>query len=239
MKKFKDKARVLAIPDLHLPFAHPDAIEFLTHIKKKYSPDVVVCLGDELDMSAMSQHDHDPDGLSAGDELREGIKAIQPYYDLFPHTFVCTSNHTARPFRRAYKFGIPKAYIKSYHEFMEAPKGWVWNDSWEVDGVVYEHGEGFTGAQAALKAALANMESTVIGHVHSHAGIAYSANEKHLVFGFNVGCLIDKSKYAFAYGKVFKSKPIIGAGMIDKGIPQFIPMLLDKTGRWVYRKGKK
>lgn len=236
--KSLSKPRVLVIPDLHLPFAHADTVEFLAHLKKLHSPDAVVCLGDELDMSAMSQHDHDPDGMSAGDELREGIKAIQPYYDLFPNVMVCTSNHTARPFRRAYKFGIPRAYLRSYHEFMQAPKGWQWADSWEIDKIIYEHGEGFSGPQGALKAALANCQSTVVGHLHSWAGIAYSANEKHLIFGFNAGCLIDKSKYAFAYGKIFKAKPIIGAGIIDRGVPSFIPMLLGADGRWIHRKRK-
>lgn len=228
--------RVLIIPDMHAPFQHPDTVEFLKHLKKIYSPDVSVCLGDELDQHMLSNWESDPDGLSAGDELNRGVEALQPIYELFPNMLVCTSNHGSRPFRRAHKFGIPKAYIRDYSEFMRSPQGWVWKDNFEIDGVIYEHGEGFTGAQAALKAALANMQSTVIGHVHSHAGIAFSANEKHLIFGFNVGCLIDGKAYAFAYGKFHKSKPIIGAGVVDKGIPRFIPMLLGKDGRWVARR---
>lgn len=228
----KGKKRVLVIPDLHIPFDHPDAFDFLTWLKDKYKPTDVVCLGDEVDMHAMSDYDHDPDGMSAGDELMASLGVLQKYYKLFPKVKVCTSNHTARPFRRAHKFGIPKAYLKSYAEFLDAPKGWVWADHWEVDGVRYEHGEGLSGSQGALKGALANMQSTVIGHIHSHAGILYSANEKHLIYGFNVGSLLDRHKYAFSYGRVMKSKPIIGAGIVDRGIPTFIPMLV-KGGRWI------
>lgn len=231
----KGDHRVLAIPDLHVPFEHRDALAFLKWVSKKYSPDTIVCLGDELDMHAMGDWDHDPDGLSAGDELTLGLERLRGYYDLFPHVLVCTSNHTSRPFRRAFKYGIPKAYLKDYSDFLKAPKGWEWADNHEIDGVTYEHGEGFTGAAGALKAALANMAPTVIGHVHSHAGIQFSANDKHLIYGFNVGCLVDRHAYTFAYGKKIKSKPILGCGIIDRSIPKFIPMLLDSQGRWVGR----
>lgn len=224
---------VLAISDLQIPFEHKDALEFLKWVKGKYKPTKVVNIGDEVDMHALSDYDHDPDGYSAGHELEKSIERLQEYYKLFPQTLVCTSNHTARPFRRAHKFGIPRAYLRDYAEFLKAPKGWVWSDKHEIDGVAYEHGEGQSGPLGALKAALANMQPTVIGHLHSHAGIQYSANSKHLIYGFNVGCLIDVNSYAFAYGKKLTQKPIIGVGIITKGIPQYVPMLLDKHGRWV------
>ena len=227
------KLTILAIPDLHCPFNHKDAFDFLQAIKKRYKPDEVVCLGDELDAHALSDYTTDPDGYSAGQELEAGMVEMRKLYKIFPDVKVCTSNHGARPFRKAYKHGIPRAYLRDYKEFMDAPKGWVWRDSWEIDGVIFEHGEGFSGAQGALKSALANMQSTVIGHLHSFAGIQWSANPKHLIFGFNAGCLIDRDSYAFAYGAKMKSKPILGCGIISKGVPTFIPMLLNMKGDWV------
>lgn len=231
----KGKHVVLAISDLQIPFEHRDSLEFLRWVKGKYKPTKVVNIGDEVDMHALSDYDHNPDGYSAGHELEKSIETLQDYYKLFPNTLVCTSNHTARPFRRAQKFGIPKAYLRDYKEFLKAPKGWSWADNHEIDGVRYEHGEGQSGPLGALKAALTNMQPTVIGHLHSHAGIMYSANAKHLIYGFNVGCLIDTSAYAFEYGKRLSQKPIIGVGIIDKGLPQYVPMLLDKHARWVGR----
>lgn len=231
----KGKYTVLAIPDMHLPFQHPDTLEFLKWVKNKYSPQVVVCLGDEVDFHALSDYDSDPDGYSPGHELNKAIDHLQDYYKLFPTVKVCTSNHTARPFKRAYKSGIPRAFIRNYVEFLKAPAGWRWADQHEVDGIFYEHGEGQSGNQGAIKAAVANMNSTVIGHLHSDAGIQYLANDKHLIYGFNVGCLLDRHAYAAAYGKHMKKKPILGCGIINKGIPVFIPMLLNKSGRWVGR----
>lgn len=227
------KHTVLVIPDTQFPFGHPDTFAFLKAVDAKYKPNEFVHIGDEVDLHALSNFEHDPDGYSAGHELKAALKDMHKLYKMFPNMKVCTSNHTARPFRKAYKHGIPRAFLKDYHEFMEAPKGWEWAEKWEIDGVIYEHGEGQTGVNGAIKAALGNMQSTVIGHLHAFAGIQWSANPRHLIFGFNVGCLIDNKAYAFAYGKTFKNKPIIGCGVVIKGIPVFVPMLLNKRGRWV------
>jgi len=222
----------LVISDLHCPFQHPDAFAFLTAVKKKYSPTSVVCIGDETDMHAMSDYDHSPDGYSPGDELKAALQEMKKLYRIFPEVKSCISNHTARPFRRAEKFGIPRAFLRSYKEFLEAPAGWEWADRWEIGGVVYEHGEGVSGAQGHLKAATQNMQNTVIGHIHTGAGIAYSANSKHLIFGMNVGWLGDKDRYAFAYGKTNRAKPVVSTGLVQNGIPILIPMQLKKGGRW-------
>jgi len=223
---------VLAIPDLHMPFQHRDAFEFLAQVKRKYRPDIIINLGDEVDHHALSDHDHDVDGHSAGDEFQMALEEMSHLYAMFPSCGVAVSNHGLRPFRRAYRYGLPKAFLRDYHEFMQAPPGWRWEDSFTVDGVVYEHGMGMSGPGGALKAALANMASTVIGHLHSWAGIAFSANQKCLVWGMNAGCLLDRDRYAFAYGRIHKSKPILGCGIIRDAVPTYIPMILNRSGRW-------
>lgn len=224
---------VLAIPDLHLPHQHQDSIPFLKAVKEQFKPDIVCCLGDFEDWNSISMHDHDPDGLSPGQELQLLRAEAQAYFKLFPKVFMCTSNHGSLPFRRAFKYGLPKDLLRGYREILGAPKGWVWADYWEFDGVIYEHGDPFSGRNGALSAAEQNMQSTTIGHIHAFAGIQYSANSKHLIFGFNVGCLINRDAYAFAYAKKIKRKPILGCGIIKHGVPTFIPMLLNKDGRWI------
>lgn len=233
MKLQQNKNTVLVIPDMHHPFAHPDTVAFLKAVKERYKPNKVVCLGDEVDMHAMSFHTHDPDGYGPGKEHERALEALQPIYKMFPKVMVCISNHTARPFRRAVQFGIPKTFLREYKEFMEAPKGWEWANQWEIDNILYIHGEGYSGKNAALTAAQTNMQSTVIGHIHSFAGINYVANKRFLIFGLNAGCLINVDAYAFAYAKNARNKPIIGCAVVDKGIPMFIPMVLKKGGRWV------
>lgn len=233
MPSAKSKIVTLAIGDMHHPFAHPDTLPFLQAIRKKYKPTDIVCMGDEVDQASLSQYDKDPDGLSPGAELALAIERLQPFYKEFPVLKVCESNHTVRVYKQAFRAGIPEAFLKSYREWLQAPKGWQWSARWEVGGVLFEHGEPGTGPLAAVKAAQSNMQSTVIGHVHSYAGISQVANFRDKVFGMNVGCLIGVDAYAFKYMKLNRSKPILAAGIIDDGEPQLIHMKLDKHQRWV------
>lgn len=205
---------VLVIPDTHFPFHHEKTILFLKALKKEYRPDIIVHLGDEVDAHALGKWDSDPDGMSAGFELRAALEQLKELYDIFPKVAVCESNHGKRPFRKAFESGIPRAYMRAYREFMEAPSGWEWRDVWDLNNVIYLHGEGYTGRDGAIKAALNNRKSTVIGHIHSWGGIQYSAVQSGLIFGLNSGCLIDHDAYAFKYAKNYPHKATMGASIV-------------------------
>lgn len=226
---------VMGIGDLQYPFAHSDHMDFLYAVKRRYHPDVIVCIGDEVDFHALSDYDHSPTGMSAGEELTAARKDLGGLYELFPVVKSCISNHTSRPYRRAEKFGIPEDFIKGYRELLAAPRGWEWAQSWKIDDVMYFHGEGLSGKMAHLRAAERLMQSVVMGHLHTNAGIEYSANPFKLIFGFALGCLVDQDKYAFAYARHNIAKPILGCGIVDHGIPMFIPMRLRKDGSWTGR----
>jgi hypothetical protein len=122
--------------------------------------------------------------------------------------------------------GLPERSFKPFREIWGLPKGWKDAFNWEIDGVRFQHGTGYLGDTAHMKAAYNNRQSTCIGHTHSAGAIGYIANEKDCVFGMNVGCGIDRDMYAFKYGKDFRKKPILGVGVItDAGrFAQFFPM---------------
>jgi hypothetical protein len=223
---------VMHLPDLHCPFMHEDAPAFIQACIEKYKPTVTVLAGDELDQHAISAHDADPNGYSPGHELTAGLKQLEQIYALFKEALVCESNHGQRPFKRAYKAGLPSQYLKTYAEFMNAPQGWVWADEFELDGVVYTHGEGATGQNGALNLAIRQGKSQAVGHWHGNAGASYFYNGTTLLFGLYSGCLIDAQAYAFRYGKHAKQKPILGLSIITGGVPMFVPMVLDKDKRW-------
>ena len=226
--------RVLVIPDLHIPFEHKSALSFLKLVRLKYQTDTTVCVGDEVDMHALSRYVSDPDGFSAGHEYKAAMSKLKKWYAAFPKVLVCSSNHTSRPYRKAFDAGIPKEFIKSYQALLGAPSGWKWADSWEVDGVRYEHGEGFSGMLAHRHIAIARMQSTVIGHVHSNAGVAHVATTKNKgVYGMNAGCLIDQTQYAFAYAKHARTKGSLGCGVVLGGVPYWVPMVVDSKGNWI------
>jgi hypothetical protein len=228
----KGASNVLVISDMQVPFEHRDAYRFLCEVDSEYECDTYVCIGDEVDQHALSTFDPHPEADGPGVELRKSIRKMQRYYERFPDMMVCHSNHTRRVYKKLAFANIPKAYFKEVAEWMEAPEGWVWENEFVIDGVRYEHGDAHGGEYAAKHACKTNRQSTVIGHHHSHAGIAWTANHTDAIFGMNVGCLIDNNALAFTYGRMFKFKPTLGCGVVIKGIPQFIPMKTTKAGRW-------
>ena len=95
---------------------------FLKLLKKKYNPDKIIHIGDELDKHAMSFHDSDPDLPSAGDELKMSLPMIKELEKLFPQMDLMDSNHGSLVYRRALKHGIPKAYLKTIMNFYKLEK---------------------------------------------------------------------------------------------------------------------
>jgi len=218
-------SRVLHISDLHLPFTHPDALKFCKKLYKQWKCNKVVFAGDIIDHHAISFHESDPDGMSAGDELKLSRKMIKPWYKAFPKAHVTIGNHDALTTRQAKANGIPTFMMRSLSEIYETPK-WNWVLDVEIDNVLYFHGKGY-GKNAALNSALMERRSIAQGHAHSFAGVQYSTSTVDRIFGLNSGCLIDIERYAFAYSKNFSVRPVLGSSVIIDGVlPIFIPMEL-------------
>ena len=120
---------------------------------------------------------------------------------------------------------------------MGLSKGWKFSDEVVIDGIAYMHGDqqGAGGQQAAINRVKLRGRSVVAGHLHTQACIVYHATKEALMFGMQVGCLIDHKELAFAYAKNALRKPILSVGIVDKGIPMIIPMLLDEKGNWIGR----
>lgn len=232
--KIKEQNNViLCISDMHQPYAHPDNTEFLRAIKKKYKPDTVVCLGDEIDQHAMSFHPSDSDLPSAGYELKLAIEKMQPIYELFPTMHVVSSNHGDMVYRKGKFHGIPRKYLRDYGEVLDAPEGWTWTKDLVLPmnnghSVYFHHGLNKDG----LKVALGMGMCVVQGHYHTEFNIKYASSPEKLFWSMQVGCSIDDDALAFEYNKTTMGRPIIGHGIIINGQPKLLPMVLNPGGRW-------
>lgn len=227
VNKNYDPNNVLAIADTHFPFVRKGYLEHCLDIQEKYKCGTVVLIGDEVDNCAISQWEKDPDGFSAGTEAELAQAMMKEWYKAFPNVKVCIGNHTSRPFRLARANGMPKKFVKSYEEAWEAPKGWQWAENWEIDGVLYTHGTGFSGANAAIRIATRYRQNVVIGHIHSEAGIQYNASKIDLIWGMQLGGAIDDNSYAAYYAKDQLKKSIVGCGVVIGGaLPIYEPMRL-------------
>ena len=230
----ENNSRVLFISDMHIPYHHKDTLKFLTHLKKKYNPTRVICLGDELDKHALSYHDHDPDLPSAGDELRRSIPVIQKLYELFPKMDIIESNHGSLVWRKAKTSGIPKHYIKSYNEVLGVGDGWKWSFDLTItlpDGkkCYIHHGKSSDVLNLSQQMGMCAIQ----GHYHETFKIHYWGNPTGLYWGMQCGCLVDDSALAFNYNNVNIKRPIIGTGLVINSQPVLEPMVIDNKGDWI------
>lgn len=226
-------SRVLVIGDMHVPYNHPDTVKFLRAIKRKFKPDRVIQIGDEVDYHAISFHDHDPDLDSPGKELIASIRALQPIYKLFPCVDVIESNHGSLVYRKAKAAGLPRHVFKNYREMIEAPNGWNWHFDLTIrlsDGNLcyFHHGK----TADPLKLSQSMGMSAVSGHFHERFSINYWGNSLGLYFQAFTGCLVDDNSLAMTYNNTNLKRPVIGSIIIIKGHPRLLPMVLNKKGRW-------
>lgn len=211
IKKSKSGKNVLVIGDLHEPFCLDGYLEHCIETYNKYKCNEVVFIGDVIDLHASSYHETNPDGYSAGEELRLAIQRISKWYNTFPKATVIIGNHDRIIMRKAQTAGLSKMWIKDYAEVLGTP-GWNFTDSIEIDNVLYIHGEGGT-ARARVRR---DLQSIVQGHLHSQAYIDWCVGAKFKLFGAQVGCGIDHRSYAMAYGKE-GPKPAIACMVVLNG----------------------
>ena len=221
--------RVLVIPDTHAPCMHSDAIDFLRQSYRDWQCDRVVHIGDVIDWYCINYHEKDLQSLQFNSEFSVAFKQVKALEKAFPELEVLTGNHDALPHRKASTAGLPGNVIRGNNEIWETPK-WKWHTRYfkkVIDGVVYMHGDnGKGGKTPALLNAIDLFQSVVAGHHHGSAGVYYHANPSKLVFGMNVGCLIDVNHAQMSYGIKFNKKPILGCGIvIDGKYAYFEPMV--------------
>ena len=237
MKKTKGHT-VIAIGDIQFPFQHEDMIPFLRAVIKKYKPDTMVQIGDLADQYFANAWGKSTKAKAARDEFELFLDQLHndflPLFKKMDKTIII-GNHDERIFKRADEAGIPDFVLKSMKDLYELPNDVDLVYDKVIDGVTYVHGHTTkcTSANATEILTYEYETPVVYGHFHSSAGINYLANKRRLVWGFNLGCLIDNNAYAFQYGRSYKNKPILGVGLVINGQPIYIPMIIGANHRWI------
>jgi metallophosphoesterase superfamily enzyme len=212
-RKYHPDRRVLIIGDPHVPFGLAGYFDWTKTIADKYQVTDIVCIGDLVDLHASSFHESDPDGMSAGDELKAIREPILKLATYFPNMKVCNGNHDSIPNRKAFSSGLSKRWIKSIKEILLEDglpvEGWEFAEDFVIDNVMYTHGTGRKARSRGQK----DIISIVQGHYHSEGYIEHYVGIKTHIFTMQVGCGIDRKSYAMAYGKHF-DKPHISCGVI-------------------------
>ncbi len=223
-------SRVLVIGDTHCPGMREDYPDFLKSIYDKWGCNRVVHIGDLIDCHALSFHGKDPNLPAVKGEFKRARNQIAQLYSYFPKVDWLLGNHCALAARRASDAGLPDDILRPAAEYWGVP-GWTVHPRFhrfEIDGVIYSHGEtGTGGLYAAISQSKANFQSVVIGHFHQAGGVWWTANYGHRVFGMSVGTGMDWKLLQFSYGHKFANKPVLGCGVVIEGTQAYFePMPL-------------
>lgn len=197
----------------HLPFNHPEYLDFLLKVKEQYNCATIVCLGDFIDNAACSRHDPQPDGPSHSHEFTLTTKEIPKWVEAFPNMYYILGNHDSRPNMKANRNGISTPWMKSLREVFNLPVTWKISYKLEIDGIIGTHGDKYSGIYHAWNLAQKYRSCTVAGHVHSNLFVHWGSSQTSTIFGMNVGCGADEESIAMHYGKDYVMRPILGCGV--------------------------
>lgn len=221
--------RVLFISDTHIPYSVQGYLEFLSDLKDRFRPEIVIHIGDEIDYHAISFHDSISELFSAGHELDKSIIEVQEgLHRLFPKMYLLESNHGSLIFRKLKHHGVPIRVIRPLPDLYETPL-WSWHEHilLRTDrGKVYCcHGK--SGAYGRMVKELGT--SVVQGHFHTKFEITYHRSILGNRFSMYVGCLADRESMAMSYARNNLPDFINGTGGIKStGEPVLFPFRVPK-----------
>ena len=225
---------------IHLPFEHPDALDWLASLKKKYLFERVVMMGDLYDWGGLNKFMKNPNMPSPIAEYERTKEVRARLFDMFPVVDMIYGNHDIRPYARAGEAFLPDLLVRPIDEVMGLPEGWKRHGSMleakhkKLGDILIMHGD------KLHKDAVVNAKSCgrhfVMADRHTMCKAAWVETilgEKR--FGINTGCLIDADREAFAYSRGRMMRPIVAVGAIIDNSPVNLVMPMDKEYRWVDR----
>jgi len=130
-----ERGNTLVISDMHLPYQHRDALDFLEALNEHYQFERILNVGDLYDHHRGSYHESEIDAHSEGKEFELAMEYANLLQDIFPDMIITEGNHDCIPVRKATTLGLSAGMIKDYNQMYHTKDTWVWKqehwfDSW-------------------------------------------------------------------------------------------------------------
>ena len=235
--------RIVVISDLQVPFHDKKAVKNISAFIRKYKPDDVLCVGDEIDFQTISRWSSGRDEWS-GSIGRDRDTAQQVLFELGV-THIVRSNHTDRLYNSLSKrlpglIGLPELEYENFMGFKqleiafhrkpyEISKDWIMVHG---DEQSINQNAGLT----ALGAARRHGKSVVCGHTHRLGVSGFSEASGgvlgRVLRGLEVGHMMDE-KQAFYTKGTFNWQKGFGILYVDKKGTTPIAVPIDKQGSFV------
>ena len=235
--------RIVVISDLQVPFHDERAVRNVAKFIKRYKPDEVICVGDEIDLQTISRWSSGRDEWS-GTIGSDRDKTVEILGEL-QIRHLSRSNHSARLYSAISKrlpglLGLPELTIEGFlklkelgityhHKPYEIAKGWIMVHG---DEQAINHNAGLT----ALTAARRHGKSVVCGHTHRLGVSAFSEASGgvlgRVLTGMEVGHLMDE-KQAFYTKGTFNWQKGFGLIYTDRNGTTGVTVPIDRQGSFV------
>lgn len=224
---------ILCIPDLHMPFHHKRALEYIfKEFIEKVKFTHIVQLGDLLDQYSFSRftkknlympHRELKDGREAAVKMWERIRAAQPQAKLIQHL----GNHDDRIAKKAQdklpegqeliQYGIDELYrFEGVYTIYDSRQENFIQDICFHHGYLTKLGDGAKYVQGKF----------VHGHTH-RGGVIYYPNRNGQYWELDCGHLADYKQEPMRYRAQKITNSNLGLGRIDKHGPRFIHLDLE------------
>lgn len=224
------KLKVVAVPDLHLPWVCWKKINTVYGIIDNENPDIIIQLGDLKDRFAFSRFARSHDVMSPEEEIIEARNGAVNFWKNIHKAapkakkIQLLGNHCAR-LQRVVIEKFPEIYSivqkadKDLFKFKNVKTIEDHRDGIEIEGVFYCHGW-LTKIGDHAKYFL---KPVVHGHTHRGGVFHMNAGGKS-IWELDCGYLADQSQVPLQYGPTKTVLWTHGIGMIDKYGPRFIPI---------------
>ena len=121
-----ERGNTLIISDMHLPYQHKDALDFLFTLDTYYDFDRVLNVGDLYDHHRGSYHESEVDAMSEEEEFHKAKKVAHELQSIFPEMVITEGNHDCIPVRKAKTLGLSSMMIKDYNQMYDTEDTWEW-----------------------------------------------------------------------------------------------------------------
>jgi hypothetical protein len=130
-----ERGNTLVISDLHFPYHHQDALDFLWALHCHYEFVQILNVGDLYDHHRGSYHESEVDALSEEEEYYEAQKYAHELQAMFPDMLIACGNHDAIPQRKLKTVGLPTSMVADYNKLYGTEDTWVWSNTHWVDSL--------------------------------------------------------------------------------------------------------
>lgn len=128
-----ERGHTLVISDLHLPYQHKDAFDFLAALHSYYVFDRILNTGDLFDHHRGSYHEDEPDSLDAEQEYSLAKKYGKQLEQMFPSMVITPGNHDFLPQRKIKSAGLPVSMLSDYNKLYDLSGDWKWPREYRFD----------------------------------------------------------------------------------------------------------